>query len=88
MTGRRKEMGRPEGYIGTLSVTWDSGEKQQFEISLSNNRLWIGTHAVSPFNEKSLGGVLREISQIIGREPSQIKTHTWTELIQPLQFPK
>jgi hypothetical protein len=81
-------MSKPEGYIGTLSVTWESGEKHQFEISLSDNRLWVGAHAVSVTNEKSLHGVLREISDVITHPPEKVKQYSWVELVRPLQFPK
>jgi hypothetical protein len=81
-------MSKPDGYIGTLSVTWENGQKNDFEISLSGNRLWIGSHAVSVSNEKTFRGILREISEVLNSTPQNVKQYTWKELTRPLQFPK
>jgi hypothetical protein len=80
-------MSRLEGYIGTLTVTWENEEKNNFEISLSGNRMWIGAHAVSVLNEKTLQGLLREIGEVLNNSQS-IKKYSWMELVRPLQFPK
>ena len=81
-------MNKPEGYVGTISITWENGEKNVFEISQSKGRIWVGDHFVSPRNEKSLQGVLREISEVMFNPPQKIRLYTWTELIAPMQFPK
>jgi len=43
---------------------------------------------VSARNEKSLQGVLREISEVMSNPPQKIKQYTWLELMAPIQFPK
>jgi hypothetical protein len=48
----------------------------------------VGDHFVSVRNEKSLQGVLREISEVMFNPPQKIRQHTWVELIAPMQFPK
>jgi hypothetical protein len=79
---------KPEGYVGTLSVTWDNGEKNIFEIAQSKGHIWVGEHFVSAGNEKSMQGILREISEVMSYPPKKVKQHTWLELITPLKFPK
>ncbi|HEX7475602.1 MAG TPA: hypothetical protein VF318_06495 [Dehalococcoidales bacterium] len=81
-------MGKPEGYVGTLSIIWENGERNVFEIAQANGHIWVGDHFVSVRNEKSLQGVLREISEVMSSRPQKIKTHTWLELIKPLEYPK
>lgn len=81
-------MSKTEGYIGTLSITWENGEKNKFEISQSKGCIWVGDHFVSPRNEKSLQGILREISEVMSYPPQRIKQYTWLELLHPIQYPK
>jgi hypothetical protein len=81
-------MSKPDGYIGTLSITWEDGERNAFEISLSKGHIWVGEHFVTPRNEKSLQGVIREISEVMSYPPKKVRQHTWLELVSPLQFPK
>jgi hypothetical protein len=81
-------MGKPEGYVGTLSIIWENGERNVFEIAQANGHIWVGDHFVSVRNEKSLQGVLREISEVMSSRPQKIKQHTWLELIKPLEYPK
>ncbi len=81
-------MTRPEGYVGTLAVTWENGEKNIFEISQSRGHIWVGEHFISPANEKSLQGVIREISDIMSYPPKKVKQYTWLELVNPIKFPK
>lgn len=81
-------MTRPDGYIGTLSITWDDDRKNTFEISQNKGYIWVGEHFVSARNEKSMQGVLREISEVMGNPPKKVKQYTWLELVKPLQFPK
>jgi hypothetical protein len=81
-------MSKPEGYVGTLSIIWENGERNVFEIAQANGHIWVGDHFVSVRNEKSLQGVLREISEVMSNRPQKIKQHTWLELIKPLDYPK
>ncbi len=81
-------MSKPEGYIGTLAITWENGEKNIFEIAQSKGHIWVGDHFVSARNEKSLTGVLREISEVMSNPPQKIKQYTWLELDHPIQYPK
>lgn len=81
-------MSKPEGYVGTLSIIWEDGERNVFEIAQANGHIWVGDHFVSVRNEKSLQGVLREISEVMSSRPQKIKQHTWLELIKPLEYPK
>ena len=81
-------MSKPEGYVGTLSIIWENGERNVFEIAQANGHIWVGDHFVSVRNEKSLQGVLREISEVMSSRPQKIKQHTWLELIKPLEYPK
>jgi hypothetical protein len=81
-------MSKPEGYVGTLSIIWENGERNVFEIAQVNGHIWVGDHFVSVRNEKSLQGVLREISEVMSNRPQKIKQHTWLELIKPLDYPK
>jgi hypothetical protein len=79
---------KPEGYVGTLSIVWESGERNVFEIAQNKGRIWVGDHFVSVRNEKSLQGVLHEISEVMFNPPQKIKQYTWIELLAPMQFPK
>jgi hypothetical protein len=79
---------KPEGYIGTLAVTWENGEKNVYEIAQNKGYIWVGDHFVSATNEKSLKGILREIAEIMSYPPQKVKQYTWLELITPLKFPK
>jgi hypothetical protein len=79
---------KPEGYIGTLAVTWENGERNIYEISRNKGYIWVGDHFVSSRNEKSLQGILREIAEVMSYPPQKVRQHTWTELITPLTFPK
>jgi hypothetical protein len=81
-------MNKPDGYVGTLSITWEDGEKNVVEISQKDSQIWVGGHVVSPRNEKSFQGILREISEVLGSPPRKVKQYTWLELIQPLRYPK
>lgn len=81
-------MSKPEGYVGTLSIVWESGERNIFEIAQNKGRIWVGDHFVSVRNEKSLQGILREISEVMFNPPQKIKQYTWIELLAPMQFPK
>jgi hypothetical protein len=77
---------KPEGYVGTLSVTWENGEKNVFEIAQSKGHIWVGEHSVSVRNEKSMQGILREISDVMSYPPKKVKQYTWLELISPIKF--
>ncbi len=81
-------MAKPEGYVGTLSVVWESGERNIFEIAQSKGHIWVGDHFVSVANEKSLQGILREISEVMSFPAQKVKPYTWLELIKPIQYPK
>ncbi len=81
-------MSRPEGFVGTLAITWEDGQKNVYEIAQTKGHIWVGEHSVSVRNEKSLEGVLREISEIMSYPPKKIKQYTWLELINPLKFYK
>jgi len=76
------------GYIGTLSVVWENGERNVFQIAQNKNGIYIGEHMVTPRNEKSMVGVLREISEIMGNPPPKVKQYNWLELKQALRFPE
>ncbi len=81
-------MSKPEGYIGTLAITWENGEKNIYEIAQSKDHIWVGDHFVSTRNEKSLQGILREISEVMSYPPQKIKQYTWLELDHPIKYPK
>jgi hypothetical protein len=81
-------MSKPEGYIGTLAVTWESGERNVFQIGQSKGYIWVGDHFVSARNEKSMVGLLREISEVMSYPPQKVKQYTWVELLTPIKFPK
>lgn len=81
-------MTRPEGYVGTLAVTWETGEKNVFEIAQTKGHIWVGEHFISPANEKSFQGIIREISDIMSYPPKKVKQYTWVELVTPLKYPK
>ena len=81
-------MAKPEGYVGTLAVTWENGERNIFEIAQSKGHIWVGDHFVSARNEKSLQGVLREISEVMSYPPQRVKQYNWLELVSPIKFPK
>ena len=81
-------MSRPEGFVGTLSITWEDGEKNMYEIAQARGHIWVGEHFVSVRNEKSMEGVLREISEIMSFPPKKIRQYTWLELISPIKFSK
>jgi hypothetical protein len=80
-------MAKPVGYVGTLSVIWEDGTKHIFEIALNDGRIWIGDHAVSVRNEKSMQGLLTEINDVMGMK-QKVRLHTWLELLKPLTYPK
>jgi hypothetical protein len=79
---------KPEGYVGTLAITWENGERNIFEIAQAKGYIWVGDHFVSSRNEKSLQGLLREISEIMSYPPQKVKQYTWLELVKPIQYPK
>jgi hypothetical protein len=79
---------RPEGYVGTLSITWENGERNVFEISQRQGHIWVGDHFVTVRNEKNMQGILREISEVMFNPPQKVRQHTWIELVTPLQYPK
>lgn len=79
---------KPEGYVGTLAITWENGEKNLFEIAQSGGHIWVGEHFVSASNERSMQGILREISDIMSYPPKKIRQYTWTELVNPIKYPK
>jgi len=81
-------MTKPTGYIGTLSIIWEDGERNVFEISQNNEHIYIGEHVVSFRNEKSFQGVLREISEVMSYPPKKVKQHNWLELVGKLEYPK
>ena len=81
-------MSRPEGFVGTLSITWDDGQINVYQIAQTNGHIWVGEHSVSVRNEKSMEGVLREISEIMSYPPKKIRQHTWLELVNPIKFSK
>ena len=81
-------MSRPEGYVGTLAVTWEDGDRNVFEIAQTEVGIQVGDHLVNARNEKSLQGVLREISEVMSHPPKKVKQYTWLELVSPLKFPK
>ena len=81
-------MSRPEGYIGTLSITWEDGERNIYEIAQNRDHIYVGDHFVSVRNEKSLQGVLREISDVMSYPPKKVRQYTWLELVGKLVYPK
>jgi hypothetical protein len=81
-------MNKPEGYVGTLAVTWENGERNVFQIGQSKGYLWVGDHSVSARNEKSMQGLLREISEVMSSPPQKVKQYTWLELLSPIKFAK
>jgi len=80
-------MYKPEGYVGTLVITWEDGERNIFEIAQNKDHIWVGDHFVSTRNEKSFQGILREISEVMSYPPRQIRQYTWLELDHPIQYP-
>ena len=80
-------MSKPDGYVGTLAITWENGERDIFEIAQNKGKIWVGDHFVGVRNEKSLQGVLREISEVMFNPPQKIRQYTWIELMAPLKFP-
>jgi len=88
MSAGGKPMIKPEGYVGTLSIIWENEERNVYEIAQRQGQIWVGDHAVSVRNEKSLQGVLREISEVMFSRPQKIKQYTWLELVAPMTFPK
>jgi hypothetical protein len=78
-------MNRPEGYVGKLQITWEDGEKNVFEVAQKDGYIWVGDHVISPRNEKSLKGVVTEISEVFNKK---VRQNTWIELVNPIQFPK
>ncbi len=78
-------MNKPEGYVGKLQIIWEDGEKNVFEVAQKDGYIWVGDHVVGPRNEKSLKGILTEISEVFNKK---VRQHTWVELINPIQFPK
>ena len=81
-------MSKPEGYVGTLAITWENGERNVFEIAQNKGHIWVGDHFISVRNEKSLQGILREISEVMSYPPKQVKQYTWLELVNPIKYPK
>ena len=81
-------MSKPEGYVGTLSIVWENGDRNVFEIAQSQGRIWVGDHLVGVRNEKSMQGLLTEISEVMSRPPQKIKQYNWLELIKPIEYPK
>jgi hypothetical protein len=81
-------MPKPEGYVGTLSVTWEDGGTNVYEIAQNKGHIWVGEHSISVRNEKSLQGILREISDIMSYPPKKVKQHNWLELVKPIQYPR
>jgi hypothetical protein len=81
-------MNKPEGYVGTLSITWENGEKNVYEIAQVKGHIFVGEHVISARNEKSFQGVLREISEVMSYPPKKVKQYTWLELVNQLNFPK
>ncbi len=82
------KLAKPEGYVGTLSIIWEDGERNIFEISQAKGYIWVGDHFVSSRNEKSIQGILREISEVMGNPPKRVKQYTWLELVKPINYPK
>jgi hypothetical protein len=78
-------MNKPEGYVGKLQITWEDGEKNVFDVAQKDGYIWVGDHVIGPRNEKSLKGMVTEISEVFNKKARQ---HTWVELTRPLQFPK
>jgi hypothetical protein len=81
-------MNKPEGYVGTLSIVWENGERNVFEIAQKQGRIWVGDHFVGAANEKSMQGILREISEVMSYPPQKIRQYTWLELISPIKYPR
>lgn len=82
-----ESVSKPVGYVGTLSIIWEDGGRDVFEIAQNQGHIWVGDHFVSARNEKSLQGVLREISEVMFDRPQKIKQYTWIELVSPMKFP-
>lgn len=80
-------MGKPEGYIGTLSITWENGEKNIFQIAQTKGHIWVGDHFVSINNEKSFQGILREISEVMSYPAQKVRQYTWLELVGKIEYP-
>ena len=78
-------MSRSEGYVGTLQVTWENGQKNAVEVAQKDGFIWLGDHVVGPRNEKSMKGLLDEISGVFNKK---VRQYTWLELVTPLKFPK
>jgi hypothetical protein len=81
-------MSKPLGYIGTLSVIWEDGDRNVFQIGQDKEHIWIGEHLVSPRNEKSFQGILREISEVLSYPPKKVRQYTWLELVGKIDYPK
>ena len=81
-------MSKPEGYVGTLSIIWENGDRNVFEIAQANGHIWVGDHFVSVRNEKSIQGLLKEIGEVMSSRPQKVKQYTWLELIKPIEYPK
>jgi hypothetical protein len=81
-------MSKPAGYIGTLSVIWEDNERNIYEIAQTKEHIWVGDHFVSVRNEKSMQGLLREISDVMSFPPKKVRQYTWLELVGKLDFPK
>ena len=81
-------MSKPEGYVGTLSIVWENGERNVFEIAQAKGHIWVGDHFVGVRNEKSFQGVLREISEVMSSPTQKVKQYTWLELVRPIVYPK
>jgi hypothetical protein len=79
---------KPEGYVGTLAITWENGEKNVFEISQSKGHIWVGEHFVNARNEKSMKGIISEICDVMSFPPRKYKQYTWLELVKPIDYPK
>ena len=78
-------MNRSEGYVGTLQVVWENGEKNAVEVSQKDGFIWMGDHVVGPRNEKSMKGLMDEIGSVFNKK---VRQYTWLELVNPLKFPK
>ena len=81
-------MGRPLGYIGTLAITWQDGQKNEFQISFSQNKLWIDEHPVRAGNDKDFHGLLGEFAEVFSHPRQKVEKYNWLELVKPMQYPK
>ena len=80
-------MAKAEGYVGTLSITWENGDKNIFQISQKQGRIWVGEHLVSINNERSFQGVLHEIADVMSYPPQKVRQYTWLELVGKIEYP-